>query len=226
MPAPTVNSGETTYTSPSSLTSHSIPVPSHSEGDAIYVLFLIDGVQTLTPDSGFEAVEGNVAIAEGDHTATFGLYRKIAGASEPTNYIFANSAAERGCAIAWSVSGEEALDGSNTSSGDSSTASCPNVTTTEPDALILRAVGTDLETLPHGTIPGYTKIAEVERSSGGTLSAQHTTQASAGPTGAVNVSIAGTQEWGTITAASLPANDVGGFNPGWANQSNKLIGAF
>lgn len=226
MPAPTVNSGETTYVAPSSMTSHSIPAPSHVEGDAIYVLFLIDGVQVLTPDSGFLAVEDDVAIAAGDHTATFGLYRKIASASEPANYTFTNSSAERGCAIAWSVSGEDSLDVSTTNSGDSSTATCPSATTTGQDALVLRAVGTDSETLPHGTIAGYTKIAEVERSSGGTLSVQYTAQAIAGATGTAAVTISGGQEWGAITAASLPANGSGGFNPAWAKQSNKLIGAF
>lgn len=225
MPAPTVNSGHTTYTAPSSLTSHNITVPPHSEGDAIYVLFLIDGNQSLTPDTGFSAIEDDVAIYSGDHTATFGLYRKIAGASEPGTYTFTNSSAERGCAIAFSVSREDSVDVSATNGGDSSTATCPTVTTTGADALILRAVGTDSETLPHGTISGYTKIAEVERSSGGTLSIQYDTQASAGATGTANVSISTTQEWGTITAASLPAGG-GDFQSAWAIGVNKLTGVF
>lgn len=224
MPAPSVNSGHTTYESAGSSNSHVVDAPSHSEGDGIWIAIVVDGAQTLTPPAGF--VGAALSISAANHTATLGVYRKTAGASEPSTYTVQCSSSERAAAISWSQSNDNSFDVTASDSDTSSTANCPSATTTEDNTLILRIVGTDSETLPHGTISGYTKLDEVERSSGGTVSVQYTTQASAGATGAENVSLNSSQEWRGVTVAVKGVASGGGFQVAWGTGINNLVGAF
>lgn len=223
MPSPNVNTGHTTYIAPSSVTNHVVNAPSHEEGDAIYIAIVVDGVQALTPPSGFSGVSFNINAS--NNTAQLGIYRKVAGGSEPSTYTVQCSSAERAAAIVWSQSDDNDIDVNDDDDGNSASANCPGVTTTEDDTLILRVVGTDSTTLSHGTISGHTKLTEVERSSGGTVSVQYKTQASAGASGAGIVSLGASQEWRGVTLAIKGVSAGGGFQPAWAANVNKLIGA-
>lgn len=210
MPAPSVNSGHTLRENSNTVMMHVIDAPSHSENDAIYFFLLVDGNQTILAPAGFETILSNLAVRTGDHTATVSFFRKVAGGSEPSTYTASTLSGERSVAIAWSQSDDNNVDVSATTSGDGSTVTCPSATTTEADTLILRMVGTDNVTLPHGTATGYTYLAGVERSSGGTVSVQYKVQAAAGATGTEDVSIDSTQEWIGITVAIKGAGSGGG----------------
>lgn len=225
MAAPSVNSGHTTYTSNTVLL-HPIPAPVYVPDSIIYIAIAHDGNQMLMPPAGFTTVISNLAINSSDHTATFALFRKPAAVDDPSTFTVTSSGAERAAAVAWSVSDDNGVDVVGTDDGDSNTISCPSVMTTEDDTMVFRIGAADTDTLPHGTIGGYTKLAEVERSSGATVSVQYKTQASAGDTGAENFSMGEVNEWVGITVAVKGTGGGGGFKAAWAIGTNKLIGAF
>lgn len=205
MAAPTVNSGHTTLAEISSVTSHVVDVPTHSSGDGIYIAIVCDGSQSFTFPAGFSKIISDTVTSS---TATLAIARKTAGGSEGSTYTVTTSGSERAVAVAWSQSNDNGIDGTTPSpnTGSSATATCPSVTTTVANTLVLRVVGTDNESSTHSTVSGYTKIAEVQQASAGTISIQWIVQASAGSSGTADVTIT-SEQW---AAATFAVAGVGG----------------
>jgi subtilisin-like proprotein convertase family protein len=202
--AVTVNAGQTTSTTTSSVTNHVIDTPAHSTGDVIYLFAAIDGSCTMTPPSGFTAVP-NMSSASVVSAATTSLWRKTATASEPSTYTWTSSVAERSVQIAWSQSGDGGVDVSATANtGTGTTATCPAVTTTVANTLILRLVATDEISNPISTGSGYTKIAELSYTSAATASVQYRTQAAIGSTGTLALTLSVSEQWAAFTVAIKP----------------------
>ncbi len=104
-----------------------------------YIFAVIDGVQTMSPPAGqgFTAVS-NLDNADVQTTATASLWRKVATASEPSTYTWTSAVGERSVQISWSQSGDGGVDVSGTPGGGTgTTATCPAVTTTVADTLVL-----------------------------------------------------------------------------------------
>ncbi len=211
--APTVNAGHTTSITPSSELTHVIDTPTHSAGDAIYLFAVIDSAVTMTPPSGFTAVSNldNELIQTDRGTAS--LWRKIATTSEPSTYTWTSDATDRSVQIAWSQSGDGGVDVSGTPNGGSgTTTTCPAVTTTVADTLVLRLVAADYGQavqgedwlIPLSTGSGYTKLAELEYKSAGMAHVQYITQASAGSTGTLDVTMSESEQWAAFTVAIAP----------------------
>ncbi len=190
----------------SSGTDHIINTPTHVELDVIYIAVVCDDDLTLTEPDGFTVVIENQAVITGDDAATFSLYKKTAGSSEPASYMVKSSSSERAALLAFSVDNDNGVDDYATSDGDSTTATCPTVTTTGTDRLICRIVATENDTTPHEQLSGYTFATESGVSSGGSISLQYLTQAAAGASGAETVTLSVDERWlGLTLAISLTA---------------------
>lgn len=167
MTVPSVRSS-TTYNSGSSETAHAITVPTAMAGDFVFVVFGIDGVQTITPaESGVTEHYDDVDI---DATAT-GEVTSKAWESGDTTYTF-DTGSERAVAVAFSVEGASA--GVNVlgavNSGSGTTVSFTGATTTVNDCLGVAVIISQQNTTPHGGISGYTQLDEVGLASGATVS--------------------------------------------------------
>jgi hypothetical protein len=203
--------GVTTAFDASSRTEHVINTPTHLENDAIYIAVVIDDALVLTAPAGFSAVLNNVAIVSTDQKATFSLFKAYAGASEPASYTVLSNSSERAVLAAWSVSAENGVNATANGEGTGALATCPTVTTTVDDCLLVRIVATDGETSPHSvaTSDGYTSLALVEQFSAGTLSVQAVPFSTAGATGTLDVSLNSADEWLAVTLAIKPVDPTG-----------------
>ena len=184
-----------------SVKDHLINTPSHVELDVIYIGVVCDDDLTLTAPDGFTAVIENQAVITGSDSATFSLYKKTAGSSEPGSYTVKSSGSERAALLAFSVENDNGVDVFSTSDGTSSTATCPTVTTTGTDRLICRIVATEGYSIPHQQLAGYTFATEAGVSSGGSISLQYLTQATAGASGAETVTLNDSERWLGLTLA-------------------------
>lgn len=185
---------------------HVIDAPDHIEGDVIYIAFAIDEASTTLTCSGFDAIYNNVDIVS---ASTFGLFRKVAGASEPATYTVVSGASERGVGIAISVRGDTGVDaqGSN-QTGTTSPATVPAVTSTVNNTLRISVVATDGQSTPHGTASGHTKLAELDALSATSLSLHYKTLATAGEDAAQTVTLTTAEQWLGITFAIAPEADT------------------
>ena len=184
-----------------SVDEHVVNTPTHVESDGIYIACVCDGNLTLTGPNGFTAVIENQAVISGDDSATFSLYKKTAGSSEPGSYTVRSSKDERAALLAFSVDNDNGIDLYDTADGDSDTATCPSVTTTGTDRLICRIVATEGYSIPHERLDGYTFTSEAGIGSGGSISLQYLTQATAGASGAETVDLDSNERWLGLTLA-------------------------
>ena len=205
--APIVNTGQTTYKG-QSLATHPVPTPSYSQGDGIYIYAIAKGDRTMTRPTGF-AIAFENATSFNDVT-TYSLWYKKAGSSEPSTYSFTLDTAAEAIAIAFSVTNDGGVDVvSPNFTGNSSTASCSNATSTVDDSIVLRLVNSENETLPHDLVAGATWIDTIEDSTSSlTASAQYETQETAGSVGQVFIDIASTARWGARTVIIQPCGGV------------------
>lgn len=200
----------TTKDTGGSESTHTVDTPTHSNGDELFVAIAIDRDNTLTL-TGWTAVYSNIDIRTGDVSATFALYHKTAGASEPATITITSSVSERSVMIAWSMSGYTGIDGTTgTDEGESTTATCPTLTSTEANTRAFLIVATDAESLPHSLPSTYTNLAAVQRTSGATLSIRHKELITAQATGSQSTTITTTQEWIGATMIIAGTPETGG----------------
>ncbi len=197
---PIVNSGATAVAQTAE--THTFNVPTHSEGDVIYVFASAETTSgTMTAPSGYSAVFQNVSSSGSRYN--YSLWRKAAGASEPATDSWTVSGSQEGCTIAWSVTNDGGVDGNATTQGNSSTVTCPDFTATVANVLVLRLVTTDKDTLPHGLAPGHTWIDDIADPAN-CISVQYETKASSGSVGSESISISASEEWDGITVVVKP----------------------
>lgn len=218
---PAIVAGHTTSTEPGNTTNHDIATPTHANGDTIYIAAAIDsGGTSMTPPSGFAAVDAafsDVAIAA---VARFSVWKKVAS-GEGGSYIWTSGVAERSVTVAFAVTGDVGINAVGTNATGSGTiVTLPAVTTTLPDTLRISIAFTDGVSTPHSSPGGYTELAEISETSGASLSIHHTDLSGAGTSASVTAGIF-PEEWtgitfaiesaaGSQTITPTPASAVGG----------------
>lgn len=194
-------------------TTLSVPLPFGTvQGDLLIAAVATDGnnAVTLSPPSG----QGWTLIIRASQTAvTFGVWWKIAGASEPGTHLFSWSASEEAYGWMMRFSGHDPVSPIHVfgeSGSNASFPSSPQVTTTINNTLILRLGGFDgsAVTIDSTGLTGNTTIT-MDRSSalsgsaasGGAGFAQ---QPTAGASGLNNFTLTNSQAYRTVTLAIAP----------------------
>ena len=150
------------------------------------------------------------------NSSTTGVWWKLAGSSEPSNYGFSWDAAAPARSYSWIMrfSGSDPTNPINVWSkfgdGGSTTPPSPAVTTTVNDTLILRIGGFDDDDITVGDpgMAGHTPITMQESNSGtGTVSggAAYVEKATSGNSGTANFTLTASEQSRTITIGIAPA---------------------
>jgi hypothetical protein len=171
MTAPTIVAGSTSGADAGNTTSTTVTAPTNIAGDVIYIAIASDLTsQTFTGPAGFSTLYSNVDIPATSPTATFAMFYKTSGGSEPGTYSVGVGTTERQAWVAFAVRGDGGVGvtGSPNNSGTGSTAaSVPFVTTPAIDYLLIAVVATDVSaglTTPM-TPTAMTKLNEASGSS-------------------------------------------------------------
>lgn len=183
-----------------------IPSYPHTNGDVVHIAMVSDAAsQVFTFPAGYTKQYSDASV---NSAATAVLARKTAS-SEPSSFDVTLGTSERQCYIAFSVTGDGGVNATGTSgTGTGSSATCPAVTTTVDNCLLIRFVATDISagtTLPHGTMSGWTKLAEQDTGSGGALSIHYKVLATHGTEASATVSMNVSEQWWAGTFAIAPA---------------------
>jgi len=200
---PTINAGHTVQSSANPLTNHSVDSPTHSEGDLIFIFAAIESNNgaTMTAPSGFSSAYQNHATYLDQSRGS--CWYKTASGSEPSSYTWTSDVAEGSASIAWSVSGHDggidSVSGSATGNGSSATAL--SVTTASDNALVMRCLHTDSDTLSHNTATGHTFVESVNPTGAVSISVQYEVQTTAGSTGNASIGMSAADEWGARTVS-------------------------
>ena len=215
----------------SDTTSINVSKPSGTvQGDLLIANFVSDGSSTLSAPGGWTLVEGG-GVNPVDNTPSFGVWYKIAGASEPSNYTFTSSASEELYIAVLRYTGHDPSAPINASdianSSGSTTPTAPTVTTTVDNCKILRVFGADDDDDPYVSPGGHTERYNGQSGGGyGTCggAGADTDQASAGATGTAAFSQQNSEEWRAVTVAIAPAIIVvGGTVSGGAGYVSQQV---
>jgi hypothetical protein len=182
------------------------------QGDLLIASFTADGKPTLSPpDASWTLIEGGAGNPV-DNTPSFGVWYKIAGASEPSVYTFTSDADTQLYIAVVRYDGQDPVSPINASaianSTGSSTPTAPDVTTTVDGCRILRLFGADDDDTPYA-VPGghserYNGVSNTGTSTCGSAGAD-TDQTVAGATGIAAFSMNDVEEWQAVTIAITPA---------------------
>jgi hypothetical protein len=189
-----------------------IPKPGGTTaGDLLIAAVATDGdtFSTLTPPAGWT----EISKGEQARAVTFGVWWKIAGSGEPTQYQFTWSGSEQSYGWIMRFTGHDSGSPIATAAvgmGNSASPLSTNLITGEDGMLILRLGGFDDDdiTLDAPGLPGHTAITMDRSQEGpvGTVSggAGYTIQATAGDTGTSNFDLTKSEEYRTVTIAIRP----------------------
>ncbi|MEQ8837986.1 MAG: hypothetical protein RID07_14360, partial [Lacipirellulaceae bacterium] len=182
------------------------------EGDLLIMAIGVDGDQTAT----LAAQTGWTELTIGEYQAgvTLGVWWKLAGSSEPANHTITWGVNQR--AYAWMMRFNR-HDPNNpihlfaSQGGLSANPTCPAVTTTVPNTMILRLGGFDLNevTVDSSGLAGHTTITMDAsdfgpgkfQASGG---AGYIQQSVAGDSGTSDFTLTGSEQFVTVTIAIAP----------------------
>ena len=231
---------------PTSLTTITVPKPAGTiEGDFLLALILnghFNVGATWSQPSGWAELEDKVV--PGGRGPSFTYAFLVAGDSEPADYTWINALTRGGrIGVIMRFSGVKLVNGldahANALDNGNVDVTCPSVITIAPDAMIVRlgahsAGGT---TGSYSPPAGYTERFDAAANpTNTTVASAHTidvNQALAGATGAVNLILNGTLEFGntnsvgiTIALAPAPAGGggiMGGDNPDLLQPSGERI---
>lgn len=214
--APVVNSFSVAVTSANSLSIIVNKPTGTTEGDLLVAIMGTDGDgETLGTPGGWTAITGNIGI---NHTSR--SWYKIAGASEPSSYTFTVSSSESIVCGILRISGHDPsnpIDLSGTATGSSNAPTCPDVTTTVADTLVLRYFGADDDDITQDS--GYPSLhtgvyvrGSLELFGETSSGVAYTTQASLGATGTAAFSMTASEDWSAVTIAVIPQCDSGAFS--------------
>lgn len=177
--------------------------------DLLIAAVATDGNTAITPPAGWTVIN----IADQSGAVSFGVWWKVAGASEPGNYTFIWSGGSEQV-VGWIMrfTGHDPVNPINTSAttgGSSDTPSSPSVTTTVDNALILRLGAFDDDDTTPGApgLPGHTVINMRDSGQGpSTVSggSGYIMQATAGISGTSSFSLTAAEQYVTITIGIAP----------------------
>lgn len=184
-------------------TSFVVTTPDHEQGDVIYVAIAEDGGPVNFSLTGFTELYADVTVGQ----ATFSLFYKTAGVSEPATYTVTSTVSERAAWIAWSVENDGGVHAQATNATLlSATATVNAITTTEDNCLILSLAITELVGTPMGVMTGGNlKLVENSVASGASLGLFHRNLFSAGTLAAATVGLGASVDWLGVRFAIAPA---------------------
>ncbi len=159
----------TSGSSVNNVTSITVNKPaSTDEGDLLVAGLTWDGNPgTITKPDGWEIL--NASGYPATPNVTTGVYYKIAGPGEPASYTWNWGTAESVYAFIICITGHDEAAPINVWSvneGSSQSPSCPDVTTTVPDTLVLRIYGSDRASRSFSYPAGLTSITSGSSGSG------------------------------------------------------------
>ncbi len=184
--------------------------PGVANGDLLIAALVTDGEETLSPAaSGWTEL---YMLSDDDEKMTLGVWWRLAGSSEPSNYTFDWGSSEQAYGWIMRFTGHNPANPINddaTSEGKSSSAATSAVTTTEDNCMILRIGGFDDDDInvDDAGMTDHTTIT-CDESGGGSSScsgaAAYQIQSSAGSSGTADFTITKSEEYRTITIAIEP----------------------
>jgi hypothetical protein len=181
-------------------------------GDLLIATLVTDGNKSgsMSPPAGWTMID----LAEQGGNVTFGVWWKLAGASEPASYTWSwGGGGEKVYGTIMRFTGHDPadpIDVTATAGGSSSAPPSPAVTTTVADTMILRLGGFDDDdiTVDAPGLAGHTAITMDKSSQGnGTSSsgAGYVMQPATGDSGTSAFALTNTEEYRTVTIAIAPA---------------------
>jgi hypothetical protein len=173
-----------------------LPTPSLTQdNDQLINIIGTDENRTHDALTGWNSTTANLNNGSG---CSGRIYDRVAS-SEPTDNTFTKSGdISVGVSIALKdANGIDVVSTANTGSG--TVATCPDITTSEDNCMVLRIVIADKNNAPQGTITDYTMIENLGASSGVGISAQYIIQESQGATGTETVTLPINDEWIALT---------------------------
>lgn len=185
-----------------------LPVPADvGAGDLLIAAVVADGDNAIAAPSGwtklYESGYGNAV--------RFGVWWKLAGASEPGSHAFSWSGSEQAYAWMMRITGHDPDDpfaAKALRAGSGSSPSAPGVTTGVDSCLILRLGGFDDDVTVGSTgLPGHTLIVMDESNSKSATAsggAGWAVQALAGEVDAASFALTGVEQYHTMTLAVQP----------------------
>jgi len=209
--------GGTTAVEGSNGSSLAVPVPAGTtSGDLLLAAVAVDnnnGMAAISTPAGWTAVdEGN--SGGGGGAIRFGVFYRVAGASEPASYTFAWGSNQEAAAAMLRYSGVDGtnpIDAAAVDVDSSNSPTAPSVTTTVGNTRVVRLFGADDDDVSAAVHPPQLdgRFAVESSTSGGTCSAAgaDSVQAPAGATGSVAFDLDGTgsEQWRAVTVALRPA---------------------
>jgi len=188
------NTGNSTYT---------VACPTHVAGDTIYLAIGQDGGGAVLSATGFSKLYADIDI---DGTATFTLFYKIAGASEPANYTVTTTVSERAVWVTFAVRGAQTTPNAQATnaSGTGTTATANAITTTVVTTLDIIIISTDIISTPLGSMTSHTKLDESSLTSGATVGVYYKEIATASTDGTDAASLSATEQWVALRFALAP----------------------
>jgi hypothetical protein len=190
-----------------------LPAPSGVQpGNLLIAAMAIDGGggATLVAPVGWNLL----ARLDGGGQVGMAVWWKVATATEPNNYTIIWVGLKKAYGWTMRFSGNHAtspINAFSSSTGSSASATCPAVTTTVENAMILRLGGFDDDdiTVDSAGIAGYTTIT-MDKSDASTTSASggaaHATLGAIGSSGTANFALTASEEYVTFSVALAPDN--------------------
>lgn len=181
------------------------------EGDLLIAAVAADGEETISEPPGEDWTL--LSHGTGDRKVTFGVWAKLASASESTSHRFTWGSDEQAYGWIMRFTGHDPSNPidviASNSERDDDTPPSPSVTTTVNNAMILRLGGFDEDdvTVDDTGLPGHTTItmdmsdSDKEAASGG---AGYMYQMEAGSCGSVNFDLVRKEQSRTVTLAISP----------------------
>ena len=209
---------------PNNVTSITVDKPAGTaSGDLLIGVVVTDDIAgTFTPPSGWTEIDSGTADPGGTaDQVTLGAWYKIAGDPEPASYTWSWTNPQTVYAFIVRITGHDSSNPINVfgvATGNSITPTCPDVTTTVANTLVLRIFGANWAqvTVDGGYPSGHTGItvdvsgdpSQIGQCSGG---AAYQTQAAIGATGTAAFTMTGAHEWRALTVVIAPPPDISNF---------------
>jgi len=179
-------------------------------GDLLVAAVATDGNTTASLAAAGWTV---VNVADQGGAVTFGVWWKLAGASESSTYSFTWSGSEQAYGWIMRFTGHDPaspVDANSNDAGSGAAATSPSVTTTVDNALILRLGGFDDDDITAGDpgLSGHTAINMGDSGNGPATASGGSgfvPQPAAGVSGTASFSLTGSEQYVTVTLGIAPA---------------------
>ena len=188
-----------------------------AQNDLLIAAVSVDSVETISPPGG----EGWTQIDQGDGNGqvTFGVWWKLADASESASHQFTWSGSKQAYGWIMRFTGHDTSAPINASQvqegGNTTTPISPSVTTTVANTMIVRIGGFDDDdiTFDNPGLSGHTTITMDKSNSGGSScsgGSGYVLQPAMGASGTDNFQLTSDEQYRCVTVAIAPAPGTGG----------------